>query len=52
MRLDEIVENPDNPSVGTDEDMKRLEGKLTRVPDGLKAMRIGPRETAKMFKLD
>lgn len=40
MRLDEFVENPDNPSIGTEEDIKRLEGKLTRVPEGLKAMRI------------
>ena len=40
MKLDEFIENPDNPSIGTEEDIKRLEGKLTRVPEGLKAMRI------------
>ena len=40
MKLSELVENPDNPSVATDEDIKRLKGKLERVPKGLTAMRI------------
>lgn len=40
MRLSELYENPDNPSIGTDEDIKRLSGKLKRVPKGLTAMRI------------
>lgn len=40
MKLSELYENPDNPSIGTDEDIKRLDGKLKRVPKGLKAMRI------------
>lgn len=40
MKLSELVENPDNPSVATDEEMKRLKGKLERVPRGLTAMRI------------
>jgi len=38
--LAEFVENPDNPSVATDEDIARLAGKLKRVPLGLTAMRI------------
>lgn len=40
MKLNELYENPDNPSIGTDEDIARLDGKLKRVPKGLKAMRI------------
>lgn len=40
MRLDELIENPDNPSKATDEQIARLAGKLSRVPEGLKAMRI------------
>lgn len=40
MKLSELVENPDNPSVATDEEIKRLKGKLERVPKGLTAMRI------------
>ena len=40
MKLSELYENPDNPSYGTDEDIARLDGKLKRVPAGLKAMRI------------
>lgn len=40
MRLDEFIENPDNPSKATDEQLQRLAGKLKRVPLGLTAMRI------------
>lgn len=40
MKLSELVENPDNPSVATDEEINRLKGKLERVPKGLTAMRI------------
>ena len=40
MLLNELVENPDNPSAATDEEIKRLKGKLERVPKGLTAMRI------------
>lgn len=40
MLLSELVENPDNPSAATDEEIKRLKGKLERVPKGLTAMRI------------
>lgn len=40
MKLSDFIENPDNPSVATDEDIKRLAGKLKRVPLGLTAMRI------------
>ena len=40
MKLNELVENPDNPSVATDEEINRLKGKLDRVPKGLTAMRI------------
>lgn len=40
MLLNELVENPDNPSVATDDEIKRLKGKLERVPKGLTAMRI------------
>ncbi len=35
-----FVENPDNPSVATNEEIARLAGKLKRVPLGLTAMRI------------
>ena len=38
--LADFAENPDNPSVATDEDIKRLAGKMKRVPLGLTAMRI------------
>lgn len=31
MLLSELVENPDNPSAATDEEIKRLKGKLERV---------------------
>lgn len=40
MRLDELIENPDNPSIADDADIDRLDGKLKRVPLGLTAMRI------------
>lgn len=40
MKLTELVENPDNPSIATDEEINRLKGKLDRVPKGLTAMRI------------
>ena len=40
MKLKELRENPRNPSFATDEDIKRLAGKLKRVPLGLTAMRI------------
>ena len=40
MKLSELIENPDNPSVAGEVEMKRLEGKLERVPSGLTAMRI------------
>lgn len=40
VKLGEFVENPDNPSVASDEDIARLAGKLKRVPLGLTAMRI------------
>lgn len=40
MKLSELIENPDNPSVASDEEIKRLKGKLERVPKGLTAMRI------------
>lgn len=40
MKLSELRENPRNPSFGTDDDIKRLAGKLKRVPLGLTAMRI------------
>lgn len=40
MKLSELYENPDNPSIGSDADIARLNGKLKRVPMGLKAMRI------------
>lgn len=40
MKLSELRENPNNPSKATDEQYTRLEGKLKRVPIGLKAHRI------------
>ena len=40
VKLSDFVENPDNPSVATDEEIARLAGKLKRVPLGLTAMRI------------
>lgn len=40
MRLNELRENPNNPSTATDEELERLAGKLKRVPLGLTAMRI------------
>jgi len=40
VKLSDFVENPENPSVATDEDIARLAGKLKRVPLGLTAMRI------------
>lgn len=40
MRLNELYENPDNPSKATEEQLERLAGKLKRVPLGLTAMRI------------
>lgn len=40
MKLSELRENPNNPSKATDEQYNRLEGKLKRVPAGLKAHRI------------
>lgn len=40
VKLADFVENPDNPSVATDEEIARLAGKLKRVPLGLTAMRI------------
>ena len=40
VKLADFVENPDNPSTATDEEIARLAGKLKRVPLGLTAMRI------------
>lgn len=40
MKINELCENPDNPSKCTDEQLERLAGKLKRVPLGLTAMRI------------
>ena len=40
MNLNELIENPENPSTCTDEQFDRLVGKLKRVPLGLTAMRI------------
>ena len=40
MKLNELRENPNNPSKCTDEQLERLAGKLKRVPLGLTAMRI------------
>lgn len=39
-KLSLYVENPDNPSTATDEELERIAGKLRRVPSGLCAMRI------------
>ena len=38
--LSDFVENPDNPSIATDEAFERLVGKIRRNPDGLSANRI------------
>jgi len=40
MKLSELRENPDNPSVATETEIDRLAGKLKRVPLGLTAQRI------------
>lgn len=40
MNLKDFEVNPDNPRVASEEDIDRLVGKLKRVPDGLRAMRI------------
>ena len=40
VKLADFVENPDNPSTATEEEIARLAGKLKRVPLGLTAMRI------------
>lgn len=40
VRLDAFAENPDNPSVASDDAIARLMKKLRKVPDGLKASRI------------
>lgn len=40
MKLSLFREDPDNVSVATDEEIRRLAGKLKRVPLGLTAMRI------------
>lgn len=40
MKLNELIENPDNPSQATEEQLNRLAAKLKRVPLGLTAMRI------------
>ena len=40
MRLNELRENPNNPSKCSEADLERLAGKLKRVPLGLTAMRI------------
>ena len=40
VKLSDFIENPDNPSTATDEEIRRLAGKLKRVPLGLTAMRI------------
>jgi len=40
MKLKELELNPDNPRNVSEEVVDRLVGKLTRVPDGLKAIRI------------
>lgn len=40
MKLNELRENPDNPSKCTEEQLERLAGKLKRVPLGLTAIRI------------
>lgn len=40
MQLKQFIENPDNPSAAGEAEIKRLAGKIKRVPDGLKALRI------------
>lgn len=40
MKLNELRENPDNPSKCSEEQLNRLAGKLKRVPLGLTAIRI------------
>ena len=40
MKLNELRENPNNPSKCTEEQLEKLAGKLKRVPLGLTAMRI------------
>ncbi len=40
LRLGQFIEDPDNVSEATDDEIKRLAGKLRRVPQGLKANRI------------
>ena len=40
MKLNELIENKDNPSFADEEELSKLEGKLKRVPTGLKANRI------------
>lgn len=40
MKLNELRENPNNPSRCTEAELERLAGKLKRVPLGLTAMRI------------
>ena len=40
MNLNEFELNPNNPRVVSDSDMDRLVGKLKRVPQGLRAIRI------------
>jgi len=40
MKLRELRENPNNPSIATEKELDRLAGKLKRVPLGLTAMRI------------
>lgn len=40
MNLNDFEVNPDNPRVASEADIERLAGKLKRVPDGLRAMRI------------
>ena len=40
MNLNDFEVNPDNPRVASEADIERLVGKLKRVPDGLRAMRI------------
>lgn len=40
MQLKDFIQNPDNPRIISEEELKRLKGKLARVPQGLTAMRI------------
>ena len=40
MKLNELRENPNNPSKCSEQELERLAGKLKRVPLGLTAMRI------------